>query len=86
MTLQDNIALPLSLGGVSGKECIRRAQEFCRNVWAGRAFAEISYQLFRRTEAQELPAGIDYRAGDHFLQMSLPGLWFKAGERTVGMV
>ena len=28
MTLQDNIALPLSLGGVSGRECIRRAQEF----------------------------------------------------------
>lgn len=27
MTLQDNIALPLSLNGVSGRECVRRAQE-----------------------------------------------------------
>ncbi len=27
MTLQDNIALPLSLNGVSGKECVRKAKE-----------------------------------------------------------
>ena len=45
MTLQDNIALPLSLGGVSGRECIRRAQEFAEMFGLEEHLQKYPYQL-----------------------------------------
>ena len=45
MTLQDNIALPLSLGGVSGRECIRRAQEFAEMFGLKEHLQKYPYQL-----------------------------------------
>ncbi len=45
MTLQDNIALPLSLGGVSGRECIRRAQEFAEMFGLEEQLQKYPYQL-----------------------------------------
>lgn len=45
MTLQDNIALPLSLGGVSGRECIRRTEKFAEMFGLGEHLKKYPYQL-----------------------------------------
>ncbi len=45
MTLQDNIALPLSLNGASGEECIRKTQELCQMFGLSGHLRKYPYQL-----------------------------------------
>ena len=45
MTLQDNIVLPLVLGGVPAAECIRRAEEFCRIFGLEEELEKYPYQV-----------------------------------------
>ena len=45
MTLEDNIALPLSLGGVEGKECVRRARELAALFGLEEHLKKYPYQL-----------------------------------------
>lgn len=45
MTLQDNIALPLSLGGISGRECMQRAQEYAEMFGLKEHLQKYPYQL-----------------------------------------
>ena len=45
MTLQDNIALPLSLKGVSGKVCIQKAQKTAEMFGLNEHLAKYPYQL-----------------------------------------
>lgn len=45
MSLQDNIALPLSLSGVSGRECEQRAKELANMFGLGEHLNKYPYQL-----------------------------------------
>lgn len=45
MTLEDNIALPLSLGGVAGKECVRRTRELAALFGLEEHLKKYPYQL-----------------------------------------
>ncbi len=45
MNLEDNIALPLSLGGVEGKECVRRARELAALFGLEEHLKKYPYQL-----------------------------------------
>ncbi len=45
MTLQDNIALPLALNGVSGKECMERSGELARQFGLADHLKKYPYQL-----------------------------------------
>ena len=45
MTLQDNIALPLSLNGVSGKVCLQKTRELARRFGLEGHLAKYPYQL-----------------------------------------
>lgn len=45
MTLQDNIALPLALNGVSGQECIERTGELARQFGLTEHLKKYPYQL-----------------------------------------
>ena len=45
MTLQDNIALPLSLNGVSGGECVRKAQELASMFGLSEHLKKYPWQL-----------------------------------------
>lgn len=45
MTLQDNIVLPLSLNGVSGKTCIKKADELCAMFGLKEHVKKYPYQL-----------------------------------------
>ena len=45
MTLQDNIALPLSLNGVSSKECIQKTNELAEMFGLREHFKKYPYQL-----------------------------------------
>lgn len=45
MTLQDNIALPLSLNGVSSKECIQKTNELAEMFWLREHLKKYPYQL-----------------------------------------
>ena len=45
MTVQDNIALPLSLNGAPQREIIRKVQAKSRGFWTGVSFEKVPYQL-----------------------------------------
>lgn len=45
MTLQDNIALPLSLGGVSGRECVERVEKLAGRFGLEEHLKKYPYQL-----------------------------------------
>ena len=61
MTLQDNIALPLSLNGVKTGEISKEGERDCRNFRPGATSGKISLPAFRRTEA----AGSQRKSPDH---------------------
>ncbi len=67
MTLQDNIALPLSLNGVSARVCSQKAQELAGLFGLEDHLKKYPYQLSGGAEAEgsSMP-GADHRPGDPF--------------------
>ena len=75
MTLQDNIALPLSLGGVSGRECVERVEKLARRFGLEEHLKKYPYQL----------SGADYGAGDYLCGRADGGPGFQGRKRAFGV-
>ena len=77
MSLQDNIALPLSLNGVPASECIARTRQMGAMFGLKEAFGEISVSIVRRakTKRGSVP-GVDYKSQNPFCRRTDRGVGF----------
>ena len=83
MTLQDNIALPLALNGVSAKECIQRVEAVSGMFGLGEHLNKYPYQLSggqkqRGAACRALITGPEILFAD---KRSQPGHWIPRQER-----